>query len=700
MSSPTPSSGRLLGVWRALLASASVLLCIHPVVEPDFFLHTMLGREVLRARSRVVIEPASYIDVGIERPVPQWLWSTTHSLLYDWGGWTLVYAAMALVVAATAVALVSLLSRLRPASPGAVVLISGVTMALTVSRMRLRPQTLAIALLVFAVLLARRFSEVRGSARWLAAGLLLAVEVIWAQVHGSFVLVPMICVAVIWAPALRRREPRDLLEHGLLLALLGAGLLTSVWGVGVVDYVLHHAAGDAKQHISEWAAPTWASFHPLRSTIGPTYAALWLIGIAGMVRARRVWWAELSLALLGLWLFSTALRFGAMGGLLVAPLAVAGAAELGRTLPWKHPARILAMAIALLVLARFGVRIHDRLGPLGRVGMAEGHHPTSVARYLAEQPEGIRVLGDQSVGAPVAYWQDGHALHFVDTRTPLHFDATDYGLARDAWLNGEILERTTRYHGVHVISVARNEPTCPLVGESWVPVVVDARFTTFVRAGEDAPLTTLVPCGGEYVRPDACADGGVAMGHEIERLAAWLDEPFHGFLRAEHAARCLADARRAASDVPPASRAREYPGARTRLLARIDLLEGRTDEALARLAPGIAAGDPADLALAGPALFGGAAPERAIELLQSFAAAKGDATPAAVRADLAWLCTGVGDAECARFHGFRAAAAGHPGAIEPLVWLAQHHPDEGTRAEAERWIALLQRELAPPDTAP
>ncbi len=689
MSDPIPSPRRFLAAWSALLAAASVLLCIHPVVEPDFFLHTMLGRDVLRSGSRVVVESASYIDAGVQRPVPQWLWSATHSLLYDAGGWTLVYAAMSLVVAACAVALVALLARTRPAAPGAVALISGATMALAASRMRLRPQTLAILMAVGAILLSRRFTDTRGRGRWLAAAGLIAVEVAWAQVHGSFVLVPMVCAAVVWYPALRRRDPRDLLEHGLLLALLGAGLLTSVWGTGVVEYVLHHAAGDAKQHISEWAAPTWASFHPLRSTIGPTFAALWLVGLGGMLRARKLWWTELSMALLGLYLFSTALRFGAMGGILVAPLAVAGAAELGRSLPWPRLARSLAMAVALLVLIRFGVRIHDRLGPLGRVGMAEGHHPTSVARYLAQQPAGVRVLGDLSVGAPVAYWLDGHALNFVDTRTPLHFDATDYGLARDAWLNAEILDRTAAHHGVDVIAVARNEPTCPLVSGGWQPVVVDARFTTFARVGEGTQLTTLVPCGGEYVRPDACADGGAAMGAEIDRLSAWLDEPFHAFLRAEHAARCEADPRRAADDVPPASRAREYPGARTRLLARIDLLEGRVDDALDRLAPGIATGDPADLALAGPALFDGSDPERAIGLLGSYAAAKGDATPAAVRADLAWLCTQVGDAECARFHGFRAAAAGHPRTAEPLQWLAANHPDPGTRAEADRWLQLL-----------
>ena len=71
-----------------------------------------------------------------------------------------------------------------------------------------------------------------------------------------------------------------------------------------------------------------------------------------------------------------------------------------------------------------------------------------------------------------------------------------------------------------------------------------------------------------------------------------------------------------------------------------------------------------------------------------------DHAPPAIRELLAMLCTEVGDARCAYFHGLRAALEGSPNADAVLAWLSTQHPDPKVRAEATAFRATLATESA------
>jgi hypothetical protein len=80
--------------------------------------------------------------------------------------------------------------------------------------------------------------------------------------------------------------------------------------------------------------------------------------------------------------------------------------------------------------------------------------------------------------------------------------------------------------------------------------------------------------------------------------------------------------------------------------------------------------------------------------------ARDDDAPVELRAELARVCAQLGDADCVRFHGTRAAVSGHPHGPELLGWLEANHPDERVRADSLRWLETMARRRSEQAVAP
>ena len=228
-------------------------------------------------------------------------------------------------------------------------------------------------------------------------------------------------------------------------------------------------------------------------------------------------------------------------------------------------------------------------------------------------------------------------------------------------------------------------------------MVVEPIYSAFVRQRRGViPLRAIAPCGEDYLTADACVEDGGVLDDDIAKLAELEETPFLDYLRAERVGRCGGSSEEGLDAVPPPNEARAYPAQRRRVLARLHLSLGDVDAAVAAVEKDVRAGDLRSLAVIGPYLIRDLQPDRTVSMLQSFAIAADDGTPPDVRADLAYLCSVTGDAECVRFHGLRAAARGAPGAVEPLIWLAQQHPEQAVRVEAIAWLTELQEGQVPP----
>ncbi len=687
--------------WTVVLALLAGVSASRPFRETDVFWHLSLGRAVLRHGARIVPEPHAFAAYGRPCTAQEWLWDIATFALHRALGWTaLVWLVIALAVAA-AVLVARVLSAGRDDPHlGAFALVSALAMVGARNALHERPECASMVLLPAFMLAARAYADAPARRLRLGAGL-FALELLWAQVHPTFVLAPAVFVlTVLFGRPLDRASLRD---HGLVAVALTVGLASSAFGLRVVHNVLAHAGGDAAQHITDMAAPTWAFFHPLRLEPGALFAALLALGVAGVLVNRRVPWRELSLAALGTALVATAVRGVAPASVLAAPFALDGALALVALASSRVQTALIPVALA----AAGALLFHDArpslpfFPPSAATALAPGWYPRAAAAWLRRVPPATPVLTTYASGAPLGFWLDGRVRTFVDSRTPLYFDDAEYGLARAAWFQSGALARTVDRYATPVAVVERDAAVCELLRADarWHPVVVDARTTTFVRRGTSLdttpPVTRMAACGADYLAPDACADGGVALGNEIAAIARDADAPFVRYLRAERAVRCrVAGVTVAAvrAMVPSAEEAAVFAVQRDTLMAKVLVTEGRLDEAYELAVDMVRRGD----ALAYHTVLAPLAARRDRArlrgLLEPVARTLGDDTPGDVRALLAQLCVARRDVEGARFHALRAAAMGSASAVPTLCWLRARHPDAAARADAEAWLATMQRE--------
>lgn len=691
-SPPAPGTRIVTG----LLMAIATVSAWHPISSVDLFFHMTLGRAVLREGARTVPEPAAFLSLAAPRPVPQWLWDVTAFRLYETGGLVLLGVLTLAVAAASAWAVCRLAARSNAGGSLAVLFTTaGLGVVATMTRTGVRPQALFMLLLPCFVLLVWRYVDASGRARGLLGAAVVAFVAFWTQVHGSFVLAPAIWLALVVPPALQERERAHLATDAAVLAGTLLALCTGAFGAGFVPYVFAHGASDAVRYIAEMQAPSGSELASSWLPVVP-----WLLALPGITARGRVRWQELGLAVIGVAIAFNATRFFAAATILATPLATLGAGRIeawmrSRGPGWRVGTRLAPAILVLPAIAgwlRFSSESH---GPVFQLGLAEGRHPVLAAAWLARVPRGANVLADYASSASLGFWADGRYRTFVDGRTPLHFDDTDFAVQREIFRHPAALARAIRRHHPAAAVVRRDRPVCPMLASIWTPVVVEARFTTFAPPGSAEPLAGLEPCGPEYLAPDACAGSAAGLDRSLARLEALAPAALTRTLRAERTLRCGGNPGDALAILPSARESFAFRDAWRRAKIRALFETGQSDAALVLLWEAIhGAGD-----LAALGTLRGFAPtisQHAFRtLLEATAEAMRDRAPPGLRADLARVCASEGDAECARFHGFRAAVRGEARARPALEWLARHHPDERARRDAAAWLQWLEEDAAP-----
>jgi len=687
-------------LWVTVLSFVCAVISFHPVHTSDTFWHLMQGRGVLENSARVIPEPTAFHVFPETTRVAAWLWDLTTYFLFHAGGWPALHLLMVALVCLTVFAVTAMARRYGGReSVAATVLVSGLTMVVVMSRMQIRPQAAFLLLLPLFMELTGRYVGAAGRVRVKLGMGVGALAILWAQLHGSFVLAPAIffilALPVLW----KEWHSRERVSYLLTVFLLLLAMLSSSSGIDVIRYIGEHGAGDGKIHITDMLPPGWSAFNPIQKVYGFGYLMLWLLSLLGATVARRIWWRELGLAVLGLFLVMNAARFFAAGAVLAAPLAMRGTEALREHFRSLKPSFAAAMAAALVGVALIGVglRTDKRFGPLGGWGLARGEFPEAAARYLESAPDGANILTSYAAGGPLGFWFAGRLRTFIDGRTLVYFDDTDFAVHRDMMRDPGALARGLKRFDVYAVVVERDSSTCRNMPSGWVPVVVEPRFTTFVRKAVGRGLTLIAPCSGGYLAPDACSDSRV-LDRELELLRAVEDRPFFDLLRAERIARCGNDLGEALSLVPDPSEAAAYLRYRDTVKAYILLRQNKVREAIDEVYDYVLSGDPSALALLFLAIQSGHLPDGVVEpLLREVTSSLDDEAPAWAREELALLCAGEGDMECARFNGIRAGVVGGELGEPVLRWLAELHPSKRARADAARWLeTITEKSPTPP----
>jgi len=682
-----------LRLWTLVLAVAWGGLSLHPDYGSDAFFHWMLGREVWRTHARVVTERWALPGFHERCAVPEWLW--------DVGAWLVERAFGAPGIAGLVFALAGLaawacsrLAAARGHEVTVVVLVTASISPLVLARIQDRPETVVMVIVPCVLMLAEHLARATSRReRVPRVAQLLALVLLWAQVHPSFILAPIL-VGLVAGDRLVRAD------HELALALLvglGGVSLTSAQGADVYAYTWKHAASYAVTHVAEWEPPTWDMLDPARNLHLPLYAALWIASLAGVARGRRVSGRALALALFGLLLVVRGRRNLGLGAELLVPFAADGldAFFAGTSPRMGRAATFASLAFSVVVFARLAGALDVEVGPLGTIESADALFPVRGAAFLRGMPAGTRVLTTYEVGAPLAYWLDGHARTSLDARTVLYFDDPEYAAARASWEDAGALDRTLHMYALETAVVDRANPVCALLAAraDWEPVVVEANQTTFVRKAvyRGAGAGHLAPCGDDRFTTDACDDGGAALQRELEVLAG---DPFVDDMRVEARIRCghdTLDADVLVAMLPPRSRAAGFLAERDGALAWILAHAGRLDEAVGLVAPYVAEGDVGAASRIATVLAERGDP-RLAPMLRQLIAVHDDASPPWVFALLANGCAREGKLDCAATYGIFAAAKGEGSAALALCAVSTKHADPVTRAEATRWFEVLRHD--------
>jgi hypothetical protein len=420
-----------LWTWIALALPLLVALLV-PLPAVDLAYQVRAGNEILASGAIPHADSWTFTIYGAAWTDQQWLAQVILAAVHRAGGWELLVVLRALLVAATTGLLVAA-ARWRGASPRTAAVLALIAFAVAAPALALRPQLFGITL--FAALL------------WLVAGraqrprLLVVgapiVVAMWANLHGSFVLAPVI-LGWAWLDDVVARRPARASIWGLVL---GTGAtLVNPFTVGAWLYAAGIGANPViAQQVSEWQRTS-----PFEMPGLVFYPAAAVVAVLVARRGRAIGWPSwlllAAMTAIGAWavrgvawwaMAAVPLAAGALAGADAAPVSAAPSAAVAPIAARPRRGTVLngvtaVLLGAVIVLALPWWRPADPL--TGRAGILS-YAPSALAGNLRALVEGngqaigggtrpARVVVPQTWGSWFE-WAVPDAAYFIDSRFEL-----------------------------------------------------------------------------------------------------------------------------------------------------------------------------------------------------------------------------------------------------------------------------------------
>jgi hypothetical protein len=308
----TSAPGRETGAARAIalaaLGALVLALNVTPITNNDLFLHLRTGALVLETGHVPRVDDYSALAAGRPFIAHEWLAGVVFRLVEVAGGGM---GLNALIFLKCAVALVIALAlyraaRLWGASAGVTLPCLALVMILAAARFLERPHIFAWLMLALTlVIVARRSARLRTGQRGGGLLAIIPIQVLWANLHGSFFLGPAVVLlaaggrllegaAVLpWTRGAGADERRARLGEAARLAglalVLVACCMANPYGAALLRFPFALTGSAFMGLIYEWQPPYTA---PFRTTYMAFYYVVWAMLGAGVIlsacrRARR-----------------------------------------------------------------------------------------------------------------------------------------------------------------------------------------------------------------------------------------------------------------------------------------------------------------------------------------------------------------------------------------------------------------------------
>lgn len=470
-----------LGVFISVMAG---LYQLRPAIDPDLGWHLRDGQVILATHTIPRVDAYSHTFAGVPWADFEWLWESALAAIYGAGGMvTAVAINSVLTIAVYGLIYVTLrVRRLTPLMAAFGVIFGAATLR---AYDDVRPGMMG-ALLAAAFLLVLEMARHKGW-RWLL--LLLPLQILWANSHGSYVEGPVLCglygLAAVW-------DRRSELGANFLAvlrsvaapwaALCSALLIVSLvnpMGVGLIQFTVGASRLSANQDFNgEWMAPNFHQFWavPLLLSI--------LASIALPVFSQRARPSRRE----GLLLIAATLatlhsgQFVPFYAVVAAPI-LAGmlAAAIGRPIrPALSPLHGLLFGLTLMFPTALAMQ---QLRPDAYEAALSKHFPVAAVRYIEAHELQGPLWNDFNWGCYLLSALPRLPV-FIDGRTEMYGDDFFKEYSDVAWgIVGpnDTLERW----GINLILLQPKSPMATLLREGgrWEEVYRDDQAVIFVRPG-------------------------------------------------------------------------------------------------------------------------------------------------------------------------------------------------------------------------
>lgn len=257
-------------LWLFLAVALPVLGALAtPLSTVDLAYHVRVGGEILDTGRIPTFDELTFTAAGRPWLDQQWLAQLVLATVHRLGGWEALAVLRAALVGVV-FGLVALAARAAGLDRRTAGWLSLAAFVVAVATLALRPQLLAMALFALALAIV--------AVRWDRPGLLWLlpfIAAVWANVHGSFVLAPILAL-VTWLSD-RSESGGRVTRSGLIAAATLAATLITPFGVSVWGYTVGLTTNPSvTSRITEWQPTSLRTFTGLAFFASAGLVALYL----------------------------------------------------------------------------------------------------------------------------------------------------------------------------------------------------------------------------------------------------------------------------------------------------------------------------------------------------------------------------------------------------------------------------------------